>query len=129
MQAENFLARGIAAERQGTVVEALSYFTQANNYDTNLAEAASRKTILNANISSGNIGADTRNEIAWRRQWIERLHEAEIVFTNYVKELQPHNLVYSIDIQKGNINWQNETIALSFSMEFIPEKTWMNPVN
>jgi hypothetical protein len=76
VQAENALARGIAAQRQGTVVEALSYFIMAINYDQCLTEAASRMNILNKDISSGNIGADTRNEIAWRRQWVSRLQEA-----------------------------------------------------
>ena len=64
VQSENLLARGIAAQRQGTVVEALSYYIQSANVDPRLAEAASRMNIMNANISSGNIGMDARNDIA-----------------------------------------------------------------
>jgi hypothetical protein len=84
--------------------------------------------ILNANITSGNIGADTRNEIAWRRQWVTRLQEAETFFTNYVRNPQ-YYLVYSTNIQKGKINWQNETISLSFEMKLDPELSWMDPIN
>jgi hypothetical protein len=129
INAQAALAQGIVAERQGTIVQALSYFIQSSGYDPSLAEAASRMNILNANISSGNIGADMRNEIAWRRQWIIRLQEAETFFTNYVKNPQPYYLIYSTDIQKGNINWQNETITLNFEMVFEPETSWMDPVN
>jgi hypothetical protein len=110
-------------------VQALSYFIQSSGYDPSLTEAASRMNILNANISSGNIGADTRNEIEWRRQWITRLKEAETFFNNYVKNPQPYYLVYSTDIQKVNINWKNETVTLSFEMALAPEISWKNPIN
>jgi hypothetical protein len=133
VQAQIALAKGITAQKQGTVVEALSYFIQATNYNPALTEATSRMNILNANISSGNIGADTRNEIAWRRQWVARLQEAETYFDNSIKTPLPYELVYSTDIQKGKINWQNETIELNFSMTFAPideaEALWKNPIN
>jgi tetratricopeptide (TPR) repeat protein len=133
VQAQIALAKGITAQKQGTVVEALSYFIQATNYNPTLTEAASRMNTLNANISSGNIGVDTRNEIAWRRQWVARLQEAEIYFDNSVKTPLPYELVYSTDIQKGKINWQNETIELNFSMTFAPideaEALWKNPIS
>jgi hypothetical protein len=128
INAQAALAQGIVAEKQGTIVQALSYFIQSSGYDPSLAEAASRMNILNANISSGNIGADTRNEIAWRRQWVTRLQEAETFFTNYVRNPQ-YYLVYSTDIQKGKINWQNETISLSFELKLDPEPSWMDPIN
>jgi hypothetical protein len=129
VNAQTALAQGITAEKQGTIVQALSYFIQSSGYDPSLAEAASRMNILNANISSGNIGADTRNEIAWRRQWVARLQEAETFFANYVKNPPPYYLVYATDIQKGDINWQNETITLGFEMTLVPETAWMNPIN
>ncbi|MCL1836332.1 MAG: tetratricopeptide repeat protein [Treponema sp.] len=129
VQAETALARGITAQRQGTIVEALSYFIQASNYDSGLVEAASRMNILTANISSGNIGEDTRNEIAWRRQWVARLQETETFFVNTIKEPQPFYIVYSTDIQRGTIDWQKETIDLSVWMGFYPDFAWSNQIN
>jgi hypothetical protein len=129
VNSQTALAQGIVAQQKGTIVEALSYFIQSSNYDPSLAEAASRMNILNANITSRNIGADTRNEIAWRRQWVERLQEAETFFANYIKEPQPYFLVYATEIQRGAINWQNETIALSIGMSLIPEASWREPIN
>jgi len=128
VNAQIALAQGITAQQRGTVVEALSYFIQSTNYDPNLVEAASRMNILSANISSGNIGQDTRNDIAWRRQWVERLQETENFFTNYVKE-QPYYLVYDTNIKKGRTNYQNETVELSFDMGLTPEPSWVTTIN
>jgi len=117
IQAENALSRGITAQRQGTEVEALSYFFQAAAFDPTLTEATNRSSILVANISSGNIGEDARNEIQWRRNWITRLTETEQYFNNYFdnffKTASPYTLFYSTDIEQGAINFQNETVTLS----------------
>jgi hypothetical protein len=129
VKAETALVKGIEAQKQGTVVEALSYFIQANNYNTGLAEAASRMNILNANISSGNIGADTRNDIAWRRQWVARLQETETFFSNSIKEPQPFYIVYSTDIKQGKVDYQKETTDLSIWMGFYPDFVWAEKIN
>ena len=125
VQAETALARGIVAERQGTVVEALSYFIQADRRDSSLTEAASRTTILSANISSGNIGADTRNDIAWRRQWVTLLQETETFFENALRAPQPFYIVYGTDIEKGKVDYQRETVDLSIWMGFYPDFDWI----
>jgi len=127
--AEIALAKGIAAQKQGTVVEALSYFIQAANYDSGLTEAANRMNVLNASISSGNIGEDNRNDIAWRREWVKRLQETETFFANTIKEHQPFYIVYSTDIQKGKIDYQKETIILSVRLGFYPDFTWSDHIN
>lgn len=129
VNAQTALVRGITAQRGGTVVEALSYIIQAHNYDPDLAEAASRLNILSTSISSGNIGQDTRNDIAWRRQWVERLEEAETFFANYTKQSQPYYLVYDTTIKQGNINYQMETVELSFEMSLTSEPSWVNTIN
>jgi hypothetical protein len=128
VQAQIALAKGITAQKQGTVVEALSYFIQATNYNPALTEAASRMNTLNANISSGNIGLDARNDIEWRKRWIERLTETEQYFDNFNKTSSvPYTLFYSNEIKQGVINYQNETIDLSIEMNLRPNETWVLP--
>jgi tetratricopeptide (TPR) repeat protein len=127
--AETALAKGIAAQNKGTVVEALSYYIQAANYDSGLVEAANRMNTLTANISSGNIGQDTRNDIAWRREWVKRLQETETFFANTIKEPQPYYIVYSTNIQKGKVDYQKETIELSVHVSFYPDFTWSDHIN
>jgi len=129
VKAETALAKGITAQKQGTVVEALSYFIQASSYDSGLAEAASRMNILSANISSGNIGEDTRNDISWRRQWVTRLQETETFFANTLKGPQPYYIVYSTDIKQGRTDYQKETTELSVWVGFFPDFAWSNQIN
>ena len=101
VNAQTAMAQGIVAQRGGTVVESLSYYLQSASYDPGLTEAASRVTILTANITSGNMGENIRNDIAWRDQWRARLAEAEQVYANYMKQQPLYSLVYSANLKHG----------------------------
>jgi len=130
IQAETMLARGIVAQRQGTEVEALSYFYQAAAFDPSLVEASSRSSVMFANISSGNIGADARNDIAWRKNWIARLKETEETFYKTINTAAPpYTLYYSTDINRGSINYQEETIDLSITINLSPNVIWFNALD
>ncbi|MDR2732378.1 MAG: hypothetical protein LBB36_04080, partial [Fibromonadaceae bacterium] len=114
VNAQNAFAKGFTAERQGTEVAALSYYFQAAAYDPSMMEAVSRSSILNANIASGNIGDNVRNDIQWRKDWVDRLTETEQFFDNFNKmESMPYTLFYLNDIKQGKINYQNETVTIS----------------
>ena len=128
VNAQTSLAQGITAQKGGTVVEALSRYIQANNYDAGLAEAASRMNILSANISSGNIGSDVRNDLQWRDQWVARLKECEQYYINQMAN-QPHYLVYSTNIKQGDIDYQRRTVPLSITISLYPDLAWFNTVN
>jgi len=124
-QADNALARGIVAQRQGTEVAALSYYFQAAAYDPSLLEAMNRSSILNTNISSGNIGEDVRNDIVWRRNWVQRLTETEQSFTEFNRTSPMlYTLFYAENIQQGAVNYQNETVTLSIETYLRPSHTW-----
>jgi TolB-like protein/acetyltransferase-like isoleucine patch superfamily enzyme len=125
VQAEMALARGIAAQRQGTEVAALSYFFQAAAIDPSLLEATNRASVMSVNISSGNIGEDVRNDIVWRRNWVERLTEAEQSFDNFNRaESMPYTLFYSDEIKQGAINYNNNTVTLSIETNLHPSHMW-----
>jgi hypothetical protein len=126
VDAQTALARGITAQKGGTMVESLSYYVQSVNYDPSLAEAASRLNILSADISSGNMGEDVRNDIQWRNQWVERLRECERYYANYMKDPTPYYLVYSTDLQHGAIDYANETVPISFTIDLLPNAAWID---
>jgi len=119
VNAQTALAQGITAQKQGTEVAALSYYFQAAAFDPSLMEAVNRSSVLAANISSGSIGDDARNDIQWRKNWVARLEETEKYFNNFFDNFfktvpLPYTLYYVSDIkQVGNINYQNETMNLS----------------
>jgi hypothetical protein len=126
VNAQTALVQGISAQKQGTEVAALSYYFQAAAYDPSLREAVKRSSILNANISSGNIGDDVRNDIAWRRDWVARLTETEQYFDTFNKnESMPYTLFYvSDDIKQGTVNYQNETVNLSIETHLHGSGIW-----
>jgi len=116
VEAQTALARGISAQRQGTEVEALSYYFQAAALDASLLEATSRSSVMFANITSGNIGENTRNDIEWRRQWVARLTETEQYFNDLLNaNAMPYTLLYSTEIIPGAVNYQTETQILSIN--------------
>ncbi|MCL2184039.1 MAG: hypothetical protein FWB85_11295 [Chitinispirillia bacterium] len=125
VNAQNAFARGRDAQRQGTEIAALSYYFQAAAFDPSLREAVNRSSILNANITSGNIGDNVRNDIAWRKQWVERLEETERFFDNFNKiETMPYTLFYTNNIKQGAVNYQNETVAMSIETYLYGSSIW-----
>jgi len=125
VNAQTSMAQGMTAQRQGTEVAALSYFFQAVAYDPSLIEAMNRSSVLNTNISSGNIGEDVRNDIVWRRNWVQRLTEAEQSFAEFNRTTSMlYTLFYSDEIMQGAVNYQNETVTLSIETYLHPSHTW-----
>jgi len=126
VSAQTALARGITAQQRGTEVAALSYYFQAAAFDPSLTEAINRSSILNANISSGNIGNDVRSDIQWRRDWVARLTETEQYFDSFNRnESMPYTLFYlSDEIKQGTINYQNETVTLSVETHLHGSGIW-----
>jgi TolB-like protein len=129
-RASNALAHGHVAQRQGTEISALSYFFQAQAFDPTTSEAVSRSSIIQANIRNKNIGMDVRNEIAWRRQWVQRLEETERFFHKFLAtNSMPHTLYYVNDIRQGTINWENETVTISIPGIYLrAHEIWLNPI-
>ncbi|MCL2271672.1 MAG: leucine-rich repeat domain-containing protein [Treponema sp.] len=124
VNAQTTLARGITAERQGTV-EALNYYNQAAIYDPTLLEAANRLSRLNTNVSSGNLGEAIRNDIADRRNWVALLTETEQYFDSFHRsQSMPYTLFYLNDIKRGTTNYQNETVTLSTETYLYSSGVW-----
>jgi TolB-like protein len=113
--AEAALAKGIAAQRSGTIVEALSYYYEAAKFDPSLVEAASRGSVLSADITGGNIGQNVRNDIQRRAAWLRTLREAAAFF----KEHPPFELIYDPALTTGKIDYDKETAEISFQAKLI----------
>ena len=125
--AQKALAQGIIAK---TEVEALSYFFQAAAIDPSLLEATTRSASLQANISTGNIGADLRNDVAWRKQWIDRLTELEQFIDNINRSgVSPFRFFYSNDIMRGDIDYKKESTTLSIISSLRVDDTWSKPIS
>jgi hypothetical protein len=110
------LAQGITAQRNGTVVEALSYYYEAAKFDPDLAEAASRSSALSADITGGNIGQNVRNDIERRKAWLKIIEEANSYFADH----PPFEIVYHPVLTQGKIDYSKETVDMSFWAELRP---------
>jgi hypothetical protein len=116
VQAQTSLARGITAGKQGTIVEALNYFSEAVSFDSGLAEANQRLNGLTQQIQSGNIGDNIRNEIDRRNAWAKLLEEA-VTFYN----ANPYfDIVYNTKPEQGRIDFNRNTGQIEFPF-------WLEP--
>jgi TolB-like protein len=112
INAQTNLAKGIVAQQRGTLVEAMTYFQSAANYDPALTEASKRLSTISTNIRTGNIGANARNAIAARNAWIPILEES----TNYFKHHLPIEIKYTSNLKQTAINYYSGTVNLEFSV-------------
>ena len=109
IKAQSFLANSRTAERQG-MSDITVYFNavMAAKFDPNLPEAANRSAILAANISSGRIGDDLRNDVQWRKDWMARLAETEKFVKNYNDEYYKYLTdYYNNFIKEYNASWDS----------------------
>jgi uncharacterized protein (TIGR02145 family) len=125
VQAQTALAHGVVAQRQGTSVAALSYYYQAAAFDPTLAEAVKRSSVMSANISGTNLGDNIRNDIVWRKKWVEQLKDTEETFSKIINSADPpYTLYYSTAIETKNINYQTETADLNISLNLTANTAW-----
>jgi len=141
IDAETALSKSIAAQKSSggkTTFESYQYLYEAKALDPNLTEAVQRLASFQAVMiappqitqpvlqapSTGNIGADARNEVTWRKVWVACLAKCDKFVTDYVKNNPlPAYLVYSTDLKQGIIDWDKKTMPISFDIELLPTET------
>jgi hypothetical protein len=125
--AESALARGIAAQTQGSTVEALSWFYQAAAADPASAEAENRLSALSGRvISSGGFGTAVRNDIERRRAWLGMMRECAAFY----REHMPFDIVYDPVLrQEGNTDYVNGTADFAFSAALHPAESVFKVLN
>lgn len=120
IQAENALAKGVTAQKQGTMVEALTYFFQAASFDRSLSEAISRVSIVSAEISGGNLGQAVLNRIQLHDEWRTIVDVANSFFLSHL----PYEFVYDTDIKQANIDYTRRTAELAIGVSLVPTDAW-----
>jgi hypothetical protein len=125
VSAETALAKGVTAQQKGTIGEALAYYYDAVSFDASLSEANKRLSVLSSDISSGNIGANVRNDIQLRKAWLEMLDQCEAFYRTH----SPYEIVYHTTLTKGKINYQREIADLSCVIKVLPAKNGFKMVN
>ena len=125
VDAQTALSRGIMAQQRGSEAGALNYYYQAAAFDPSLLEAAGRVSVLAANISSGHIGEDARNDVRWRRDWMARLDEANRFFADYIANSSPScEIVYSTKMETGKVDYSTETMPFTFPVRLFTTRSY-----
>lgn len=124
IQAENMLARGIAAQRQGTVAQALAYYFRAAAFDPALWEAVNRISVVSSDISTGNLGQDIRNRMQEYDDWRAILYAASSFYSNHL----PYEFVYNTVPRNHGIDFARRTVDLSIEISLVPTDAW-NTIN
>jgi hypothetical protein len=106
------LAKGIEAQRRGTVIEAMSYYYEATALNSLLIESTNKLADLSVKVKTGNIGVDARNSIAARNSWLEVMRQCGDF---YLKHL-PLEINYSTKVKSNNLNYAKGTVDLSFDL-------------
>jgi len=127
--AQTALARGVTAERNGYEVAALSYFLQATEIDPSLAEAETRLNSISASFTNEGMGADVRNDIQRRNQWMDRLRETEEFLAQYLRESPAFYLVYPSSNDQLEIEYERNTVTLGIEFSSLPEPLWFESIN
>ena len=121
IQAENALARGIAADRQGIVVEAFTHYFQAAGLDPSLREVVNRRvSVISSNASSGNLGTAVRSRLQIHDEWRTIVNTANTFYSNHL----PYEFVYSTNVSQGRIDFDRRTVPLSIDIRLIPTDAW-----
>ncbi|MDR1211191.1 MAG: CsgG/HfaB family protein [Spirochaetaceae bacterium] len=113
--AEAALSRGLAAQKNGAVTEALSYYYDALFFDDSLREADDRLSSLSSDVSRGNIGS-IRDEIERRNAWLGLMEECEAFFASHL----PYELVYEGELARGRVNYGTGLADVSFALASYP---------
>jgi formylglycine-generating enzyme required for sulfatase activity len=109
----------------GATQDQSGYISGGNIPSANISSS----NITSGNIPSANIGEDTRNEIALRNTWVEKLSECDNYVANYIRNTPiPTYLVYSTELEAGEIDWNRETRAINFRIALYPDKNWPTPL-
>ena len=116
VNAQTALAQGIAAQKQGNTAEAMALIYEAAAYDTSIAEAAARANTMSANIRTGSMGQNIRNDIAWHDEWAKIMGDAK----RYLQANPPvvALVVYGTSLEQGRTDYDRRTVQLSFDIEF-----------
>jgi hypothetical protein len=110
---ETSLSKGIVAQRNKRIGEALSHYYNVASFSPATPEVKRRISALSSSVSSGSLGKNVRNLIAWRNAWREVLDECD----SFLESHLPFEIIYDTNLkQEGNINYDTGTIDMSFSL-------------
>jgi len=116
VDAESSLSKGIIAQENGRVPEALTYYYESVSFNPQATEAANRLSGLSSFVSSGNIVESVRYDFQQREAWAKLLKECEDFFSNHL----PYEIIYNPTLTQRSANYEKRTVELQFRLSVEP---------
>lgn len=110
IEAQKNIAKGTAAMQSGSSIEALSYFVKAKNSDNSLKRASVAMSKAGNVVATTDFASNVRNVIKMRKEFIALVDET----TAYLNESFPYSVLYSKNLEEGEIDFENETFKMLF---------------
>ncbi|GHV78231.1 hypothetical protein AGMMS49944_00220 [Spirochaetia bacterium] len=124
-EAETALARGIAAQKNGNRIEAMTYMYQAASFDPSMSEATGRLNTLAAAMTGGNIGEAVQSDYQARMTWLDLFKECAAFYQDH----PPFEILYDPDLTQGDIDFAKSTVDLSFRIALVPSDSGFKVLN
>jgi hypothetical protein len=114
------LAKGMAAEKNGDLVEALAHFTGALETDSGMREASAHIQNFSGAVPTGNIRERAEFAQAQKQKWEKIFADLRI----YIQENLPIFIYdFSTIEDKFNSRYNNVTITVSPGVKVVPNRT------
>jgi hypothetical protein len=110
------LSKGIVAQQNKRIGEALSYYYESTSFNPSLTEASKRLNVLSSSISKGNITDEVLNDFQQREAWSNILKECEEFYSNHL----PYEIIYNPALKHKSSNYENRTVDLEFTLATQP---------
>ncbi|MCH5291251.1 MAG: leucine-rich repeat protein [Treponema sp.] len=117
--AQASVAKGIAAAKGGSNIEALTYYIRARASDSRLSEAASRMAGMTTVVAGGNFGATAKNMMKLHDDWDQLLLEAARLMVANPPVFELH---YFTDIEPLALtakDYENETMSFRIGAPYL----------
>ena len=115
------VAKGIAAEKGGSNIEALTYYIRARASDRNLSEATSRMAGMATVVAGGNFGATAKNLIKVRKDWEQLLLEAAGLIAANPPEFEVRYFTDIAPLELTEEDYANKTVSFRMGAPFLKQ--------
>jgi hypothetical protein len=113
---ETSLSKGIAAQRNNKIGEALSYYYESASFNPSSIETSDRLNILSSFVSNGNITESVHNDFQQREVWSNILKECEEFYNIHL----PYEIIYNPNLSPKTADYEKRTVDLEFTLATQP---------
>jgi hypothetical protein len=114
--AETSLSKGIMAQKNQRIGEALAYYYNAASFSPATPEVKEKISALSSSVSGGSLGENIRSDFQQREAWANILRECEEFYSDHLL----FEIIYNPNLSQRNPNYEMRTVDLEFILATQP---------